>query len=88
MDGDRDQAEAGQAVTLTLEDEIEVSRGNILVAPQALPDVADQFQASIIWFDSDPMIPGAFLHSAHRGGPDDGNGDRAQISDQHQQFRA
>lgn len=58
MDGDLDQAEAGQSVTLVLEDEIEVSRGNILVAPDALPNVADQFQAKIIWFDADAMMPG------------------------------
>ena len=58
MDGDLDSAEAGQAVTLALEDEIEVSRGNILVAPGARPNVADQFQAKIIWFDADAMIPG------------------------------
>lgn len=58
MDGDLDSAEAGQAVTLALQDEIEVSRGNILVAPGARPNVADQFQAKIIWFDADAMIPG------------------------------
>ena len=58
MDGDLESAEAGQAVTLALEDEIEVSRGNILVAPGARPNVADQFQAKIIWFDADAMIPG------------------------------
>ncbi|WP_319518098.1 sulfate adenylyltransferase subunit CysN [uncultured Martelella sp.] len=58
MDGDLESAEAGQAVTLALEDEIEVSRGNILVAPEARPNVADQFQAKIIWFDADAMIPG------------------------------
>ena len=58
MDGDLESAEAGQAVTLALEDEIEVSRGNILVAPDGRPNVADQFQAKIIWFDADAMIPG------------------------------
>ncbi|QQM32471.1 sulfate adenylyltransferase subunit CysN [Martelella lutilitoris] len=58
MDGDLARAEAGQAVTLVLDDEIEVSRGNILVAPEERPNVADQFQAKIIWFDADAMIPG------------------------------
>ncbi|WP_432419979.1 sulfate adenylyltransferase subunit CysN [Martelella mediterranea] len=58
MDGDLERAEAGQAVTLVLEDEIEVSRGNILVAPEDRPAVADQFQARVIWFDAAPMIPG------------------------------
>ncbi|WP_176084538.1 sulfate adenylyltransferase subunit CysN [Martelella sp. HB161492] len=58
MDGSLPSAEAGQAVTLVLEDEIEVSRGNILVATEARPNVADQFQAKLIWFDANPMIPG------------------------------
>ncbi|MBB4122687.1 sulfate adenylyltransferase subunit CysN [Martelella radicis] len=58
MDGDLPSAEAGQAVTLVLEDEIEVSRGNILVAPEARSSVADQFQAKVIWFDAEAMIPG------------------------------
>ncbi|MAM10178.1 MAG: adenylyl-sulfate kinase [Rhizobiaceae bacterium] len=58
MDGDLERAEAGQAVTLVLDDEIEVSRGNILVAPEERPNVADQFQAKMIWFDADAMIPG------------------------------
>ncbi|AJY46965.1 sulfate adenylyltransferase subunit CysN [Martelella endophytica] len=58
MDGSLTSAEAGQAVTLVLADEIEVSRGNILVAPDSRPALADQFQAKIIWFDSTAMIPG------------------------------
>jgi bifunctional enzyme CysN/CysC len=48
----------GQAVTLVLEDEIEVSRGNMLVAPEARPHVADQFSANIIWFNEHPLLPG------------------------------
>jgi bifunctional enzyme CysN/CysC len=58
MDGDLDQASAGQAVTLLLDDEVEVSRGNMLVSPGDRPHVADQFQAHLIWFDHEPMIPG------------------------------
>ena len=58
MDGDLAEAEAGQAVTLVLEDEIEVSRGNILVAPKERPSVASQFQAKIIWCSSDALLPG------------------------------
>ena len=56
--GDRDEAIAGEAVTLVLEDEIEVSRGNILVAPDHRPHVADQFAANLIWFDNEPLFPG------------------------------
>ncbi len=58
MDGDLDEAVAGQAVTLVLDDEIEVSRGNILVAPDARPHVADQFEANIVWFGEQPLLPG------------------------------
>jgi bifunctional enzyme CysN/CysC len=49
---------AGQSVTLVLEDEIEVSRGDILTAADCRPEVADQFQASMIWFDDKPLLPG------------------------------
>ena len=58
MDGDLDEAIEGQAVTLVLEDEIEVSRGNMLVAPDNRPEVADQFAANIVWFSEDAMLPG------------------------------
>ncbi|MBP1848872.1 sulfate adenylyltransferase subunit CysN [Rhizobium halophytocola] len=57
-DGALDTAVEGQAVTIVLEDQLEVSRGNMLVAPDARPHVADQFQAHVIWFDAEPMIPG------------------------------
>ena len=56
--GDLEQAVAGQAVTLVLDDEVEVSRGNMLVSPAARPQVADQFAASIVWFDDHPLLPG------------------------------
>jgi bifunctional enzyme CysN/CysC len=58
QDGSLERAVEGQAVTLVLEDQLEVSRGNMLVAPDDRPHVADQFQAHIIWFDANPMIPG------------------------------
>ena len=57
-DGDRASAFEGQAVTLVLSDEVELSRGNLLVSPTARPNVADQFQAHVIWFDHEPLIPG------------------------------
>ena len=57
-DGDLQSAGAGQAVTLVLEDEIEVSRGNMLVAPDQRPIVADQFEATLVWFDEKAMVPG------------------------------
>ncbi|MBM6592915.1 bifunctional sulfate adenylyltransferase/adenylyl-sulfate kinase NodQ [Microvirga pudoricolor] len=58
QDGSLDRAVEGQAVTLVLEDQVEVSRGNMLAAPEARPHVADQFQAHLIWFSPTPMIPG------------------------------
>lgn len=48
----------GQGVTIVLDDDLELSRGNMLVAPQNRPHLADQFMAHIIWFDKEPMIPG------------------------------
>ncbi|MCA1406395.1 sulfate adenylyltransferase subunit CysN [Ensifer sp. IC3342] len=57
-DGEVQKAVEGEAVTLVLSDEVEVSRGNMLAAPGARPFVADQFQAHMIWFDASPMIPG------------------------------
>ncbi len=57
-DGDLDSASEGEAVTIVLDDEIEVSRGNMLVAPEARPDVADQFAANVVWFAEHALIPG------------------------------
>jgi bifunctional enzyme CysN/CysC len=56
-DGDLDEALAGQSVTLTLEDEIDVSRGDVLAAATAPPGVADQFQVTLIWMHEEPMLP-------------------------------
>lgn len=57
-DGDLPAAEAGQAVTLTLEDEIDVARGDILVRPAERPPVADQFAAHLLWMDEEALLPG------------------------------
>ncbi|MDX8499322.1 sulfate adenylyltransferase subunit CysN [Mesorhizobium sp. VK4C] len=56
--GDLERAVAGQAITLVLEDEVEVSRGNMLVSPATRPQVADQFAANIVWFDEQALLPG------------------------------
>ena len=55
FDGDLKEAFKGQAVTL--EDEIDISRGDILCAPQNRPATADQFEAKIVWMNSEPMLP-------------------------------
>ena len=57
-DGDLKQAVAGQSITITLNDEIDISRGDVLATVDALPAVADQFEANIIWMSTDPMLPG------------------------------
>jgi bifunctional enzyme CysN/CysC len=53
-----EEAEAGDAVTVTLADEIDIARGDVLCHPQARPEVADQFTAHVIWMSADPMLPG------------------------------
>jgi bifunctional enzyme CysN/CysC len=58
QDGDLDQAVAGQAVTLTLSDEIDISRGDVISAASAPAGSADQFEATLVWMHEDPMLPG------------------------------
>ena len=55
---DIETASAGQAVTLTLSDEVDVSRGDVLAASDAPPAVADQFEATIVWMHERPMLQG------------------------------
>jgi bifunctional enzyme CysN/CysC len=57
-DGDLDRAVAGQSITLTLDDEIDISRGDMLAAADAPPGIADQFETTIIWMSEDEMLPG------------------------------
>jgi len=57
-DGDLDEAIAAQSVTLVLADEIDVSRGDIIASTAALPQVADQFQATLVWMSEQPMLRG------------------------------
>ena len=57
-DGDLDEAVAGQAVTLTLSDEIDASRGDMIAAAEDPPGVADQFEATVVWMADDPMYRG------------------------------
>lgn len=58
FDGNLEEAIAGQAITLTLEDEIDISRGDVLAEAKAKPDFADQFEARIIWMHEDHLLPG------------------------------
>src|SRR5437763_212839 len=58
FDGRLPLATAGDAVTLTLEDEIDISRGDLLAAPQARAEFADQFAATLVWMKEESLIPG------------------------------
>ena len=58
QDGDLAEAMTGQSVTLTLSDEVDVSRGDVLSTAAAPPEVADQFEATIVWFDDEALLPG------------------------------
>jgi len=57
-DGDLPEAVAGQSVTLTLTDEVDVSRGDIIAACDAPPAIADQFEAHVVWMSEEEMLPG------------------------------
>jgi bifunctional enzyme CysN/CysC len=58
LDGDLPEAVAGQSVTLCLADEIDCSRGDVLTVADAPPQVADQFEASIVWMAEEALLPG------------------------------
>ncbi|WP_429885972.1 sulfate adenylyltransferase subunit CysN [Geoalkalibacter halelectricus] len=58
FDGDLPRALAGQAVTLTLEDEIDISRGDTLATPEDRPHHADHFEAKLVWLHEEPLLPG------------------------------
>lgn len=58
MDGELDEAISGQSVTITLDDEIDCSRGDVLAAADSPPEVADQFESTIVWMDEEPLIVG------------------------------
>ncbi|MCE5983579.1 sulfate adenylyltransferase subunit CysN [Pseudomonas wadenswilerensis] len=56
--GEQQQALCGQAVTLTLKDEIDISRGDLIALADAPPAVADQFEATLVWMDEEALLPG------------------------------
>jgi len=58
MDGDRSEAVAGDAITLTLADEVDISRGDVLADPHARPEVSDQFAAHLLWMADEELLPG------------------------------
>jgi len=58
LDGDLEEAVAGQSITLTLADEVDCSRGDVLAAADSPPQVADQFEATLVWMSDEPLVPG------------------------------
>jgi bifunctional enzyme CysN/CysC len=58
LDGDLDEAVAGQSVTVTLADEVDCSRGDVIAAATEPPEAADQFEATIVWMSEDELLPG------------------------------
>ena len=58
MGGDKAAAVAGESVTLTLTDEVDCSRGDVIAAADAPPQAADQFKATLVWMDPAELLPG------------------------------
>ena len=58
FDGDREHAHAPMAVTLTLADEVDVSRGDMIVHPHELPQQSDEVDATVVWMAERPLVPG------------------------------
>ena len=58
LDGDLAEAVAGQSVTLTLADEVDCSRGDVITVADAPPEVADRFEATLVWMADEPLAPG------------------------------
>lgn len=58
LDGDLPQAEPGRAVTLTLAEDVDVTRGDVICAAQDRPELNDQMAAHVVWMSDQPMLPG------------------------------
>ena len=58
LDGELQEAVAGQSVTLCFNDEIDCSRGDVIAAADNPPEVADQFESTIVWMADDALVPG------------------------------
>lgn len=58
MDGELAAGVAGQSVTVTLTDEVDCSRGDVIASADTPPPIADRFSATLVWMDDTPMLPG------------------------------
>ena len=56
-DGNKPEAAAGEAVTLALADEVDISRGDVLAGADSRPQVADQFAAHVLWMAEEELLP-------------------------------
>ena len=71
-DGDQPEAFAPMSVTLTLEDEIDLSRGDMLVSPDNAPAVSRRFRAMVVWLHAEPLEVGqTYLGEAYRATDED-----------------
>ncbi len=77
LDGDLDVAIAGQSITLVLDDEIDVSRGDILADAEQAPDSTDQFAGHLIWMHDEPFAARAPVSHEDRHQDDDGSDHRS-----------
>jgi bifunctional enzyme CysN/CysC len=57
-DGPQASAQSGDAITITLANDVDIARGDLLVNPTARPELSDQFAAHLIWMSEEPLIPG------------------------------
>ncbi|MEP5936885.1 MAG: sulfate adenylyltransferase subunit CysN [Erythrobacter sp.] len=58
FDGDMDEAVAGQSVTLTLTDEVDCSRGDVIAVADDPPEASDQFETTVVWMSDEALKPG------------------------------
>jgi bifunctional enzyme CysN/CysC len=58
QDGDLEEAFCPQSITVVLEDEVDCSRGDMIVRPGNIPKSTNQFDATIVWLNADPLLPG------------------------------
>jgi bifunctional enzyme CysN/CysC len=58
LEGDRERAVAGESVTITLADEVDISRGDLISGADAPAEAADQFECTLVWMADDAMLPG------------------------------
>ena len=59
IDGELPYATAGQSITVTLEDEVDCSRGDVICGAESPAEVSDQFETTLVWMSEQPMLPAA-----------------------------